>query len=217
MTPTKMRLVSSTRAVTTPSAALSFCRFSTGKRTTALAMPARPTTTSERAPHITPVSLPAPRTKSAWSFTGSYTARVGMDTNVIRYSTPARRALLLIGFVVARATAGVCAVVVMGGLPFVVGDTVRAAVAVVSELRGRAGEVDESGDPAPVRVWTPTTRSGPARSERVRPAHPSAGGAWGWPVSSRGRCRPGRAGTADTGRSSAPRRPPPAGPTGRDR
>src|SRR3954462_1290378 len=112
-----MRAVSITRAVTTPSAALSLCRFSTGKSTTAVAVPARPTITSDSAPAITPLVLPAPSTKSAWSFAGLYSQRVGIETKVITYSTPARRALLLIGLPAdALATAGVGAVAVMDRL-----------------------------------------------------------------------------------------------------
>src|SRR3954447_13458492 len=120
-TPVKMRAVSMTRAVTTPSAALSLCRFSTGKSTTAVAVPASPTITSDSAPAITPLVLPAPRTKSAWSFAGSYSHRVGMDTKVITYSTPARRALPLIASGVTRVAAGACGVMALMGWTFCVG------------------------------------------------------------------------------------------------
>ena len=54
-----------TREVTNPRAAVSLCRFATGNSTTAVPTPARATTTSEAAPHITPLVWPTPRTKSA--------------------------------------------------------------------------------------------------------------------------------------------------------
>jgi len=60
-TPVKMRQASRTRAVTNPRAAVWLTRLATGYSTTAVPMPAIPTTTSERPPHSTPVSLPAPR------------------------------------------------------------------------------------------------------------------------------------------------------------
>jgi hypothetical protein len=70
--------------VTNPRAAVSLCRLATGNSTTAVPMPARATTTSERAATSTPVSLPTPSTKSAFSRSGLYRARVGIDTKVSR-------------------------------------------------------------------------------------------------------------------------------------
>ncbi len=72
--------------MTNPKAAVSLCRFATGNSPTAVPMPARATTTSAKAPHITSVSLPALSTESAWSRTGSYSTSVGIDTHVIRYN-----------------------------------------------------------------------------------------------------------------------------------
>src|SRR3954452_23955183 len=65
-TPSRMPAASRTREVTKPRAADSLCRLATGKSTTAVPTPAMATTTSDSAAHSTPVSLPAPRTKSAW-------------------------------------------------------------------------------------------------------------------------------------------------------
>jgi hypothetical protein len=69
--------------------------------------PASATTISKKAANSTPVSLPAPRTKSALSRTGLYSARLGIDTNEIRYRMPAAREVRRIESGAGRASAGV--------------------------------------------------------------------------------------------------------------
>jgi hypothetical protein len=76
-------------------------------------MPASATTTSEKAPHSTPVSLPPPRTKSAPSRTGWNTMSVGIDTNVRRYRMPAAREVRRIASGSGRVCGELCTVVDM--------------------------------------------------------------------------------------------------------
>src|SRR4051812_24410202 len=111
-----MRPASRTRAATKPRAAVSLCRLATGNSTTAVPTHDSARATSRKAPHITPVSLPAPRTKSAWSRRGAYSFSVGIDvTNVSRYSTPATRAVPRLGRADGRTVGGSSAVVGMLG------------------------------------------------------------------------------------------------------
>src|SRR6476659_3130109 len=82
----------------------------------AVPVPARPTTTSERAPHSTPVSLPAPRMNvPTLALTGLYNARVGIDTKVMTYRIPAVREILLIGSMRRCGVTGPGAMVVVPG------------------------------------------------------------------------------------------------------
>src|SRR3954465_12043117 len=71
----------------------------------------------EEGPHMTPVVLPAPRTKSAWSRRGAYSLSVGIDVaNVIRYSTPATSAVRRVGRADGRTVAGASGVLVIATL-----------------------------------------------------------------------------------------------------
>src|SRR4051794_28295129 len=112
-----MRPASSTRAATKPRAAVSLCRLASGNSTTAVPTQDSARATSREAPHITPVVLPAPRTKSAWSRRGAYSSSVGIDvTNVIRYSTPATRAVRRRGRADGRTAGGASGVLVISVL-----------------------------------------------------------------------------------------------------
>src|SRR3954447_14538989 len=116
-TPTRMRPASRTRAATKPRAAVSLCRLASGNSTTAVPTQDSARATSRKAPHITPVVLPAPRTKSAWSRRGAYSLSVGIDVaNVIRYSTPATRAVRRRGRADGRTVAGASGVLVIATL-----------------------------------------------------------------------------------------------------
>src|SRR3954454_23787352 len=111
-TPRRIRPPSSTRAARKPRAAVSLCRFATGTSTTAVPTQESARTTSRSAPQRTPVVLPAPRTKSACSRSGSYSASVGIEvTNVTRYSAPATNDVRRLGPVDVRVATGMCTVV----------------------------------------------------------------------------------------------------------
>ena len=83
-TPTKIIAASMTRVVTKPSAAASLCRLATGKRATAVPMPANAKMTSPTAPQSTPLSLPA-WVMYCWLVSMPwYSGSVGIETKVTR-------------------------------------------------------------------------------------------------------------------------------------